>query len=87
LKYIQTYIMLGQLWIWNQLLDITHFFGNLMTWKKKKTKCGQNMMARSSAETEFQAMTQGICEFLWLKIISGYINLLICYWVDTDIRI
>jgi len=26
-------------------------------------------MARSSAESEFRAMAQGICELLWLKII------------------
>ena len=27
------------------------------------------MIARSSIETEFRAMAQGICELLWLKII------------------
>ena len=26
-------------------------------------------MARSSIESEFRAMTQGVCELLWLKII------------------
>jgi len=31
--------------------------GNLVTWKSKK----KNMVARSSAEAEFRAMTQGIC--------------------------
>ena len=36
-----------------------------MTWKSKK----QNVVARSSAEVEFQAMAQGICELLWKKII------------------
>lgn len=36
-----------------------------MTWKSKK----QSVVARSSAETEFRAMAQGICELLWLKII------------------
>lgn len=36
-----------------------------MTWKSKK----QSVVARSSAEAEFRAMAQGICELLWLKII------------------
>ena len=36
-----------------------------MTWRSKK----QNVVARSSAEAEFRAMAQGICELLWLKII------------------
>ena len=29
----------------------------------------QNVVARSSAETEFRYMALGICELLWLKII------------------
>jgi len=36
-----------------------------VTWKSKK----QNVVVRSSAEAEFRAMAQGICELLWLKII------------------
>ena len=36
-----------------------------MTWKSKK----QSVVARSSAEAEFRAMAQEICELLWLKII------------------
>jgi len=43
----------------------TFLGGNLVTWWSKK----QNVVARSSAEVEFRAMTQGICELLWLKII------------------
>nr|KYP52007.1 Copia protein [Cajanus cajan] len=42
----------------------TFLGGNLVTWRSKK----QNV-ARSSAESEFRGMTQGICELLWLKII------------------
>ena len=38
---------------------------NLVTWKSQK----QSVVARSSAEAEFRAMVQGICELLWLKII------------------
>lgn len=43
----------------------TFLGGNLVTWRSKK----QNVVARSSAEAEFRAMAQGICELLWLKII------------------
>ncbi|XP_061371297.1 uncharacterized protein LOC133313900 [Gastrolobium bilobum] len=39
--------------------------GNLVTWRSKK----QDVVARSSAEAEFRAMAQGICELLWLKIV------------------
>ena len=39
--------------------------GNLVTWRSKK----QNVVARSSAEVEFRAMAQDVCELLWMKII------------------
>ena len=39
--------------------------GNLVSWRSKK----QNVVARSSAEAEFRAMGQGVCELLWMKII------------------
>ena len=39
--------------------------GNLVTWKSKK----QNVVARSSAETEFRGMTLGLCEALWLRLL------------------
>ena len=39
--------------------------GNLVTWRSKK----QNVVTRSSAEAEFRAMAQGVCELLWMKII------------------
>jgi hypothetical protein len=29
----------------------------------------QNVVARSTAEAEFRAMAQGVCEVLWLKIL------------------
>lgn len=45
----------------------TFIGGNLVTWRSKK----QNVVARSSAEAEFRAMAQGVCELLWLKIILG----------------
>ncbi|KAL8142992.1 LOW QUALITY PROTEIN: hypothetical protein V2J09_016024 [Rumex salicifolius] len=36
--------------------------GNLVSWRSKK----QNVVARSSAESELRALTQGICELLWI---------------------
>ena len=43
----------------------TFLGGILVTWRSKK----QNVVVRSSAEAKFQAMAQGVCELLWLKII------------------
>ncbi|CAJ2653166.1 unnamed protein product [Trifolium pratense] len=40
----------------------TCVWGNLVTWRSKK----QGVVARSSAEAEFRAMAQGICEGLWI---------------------
>lgn len=37
--------------------------GNLVTWRSKK----QNVVALSSAESEFQGMSKGLCELLWLR--------------------
>ncbi|KAK8938673.1 hypothetical protein KSP39_PZI011285 [Platanthera zijinensis] len=53
--------------------------GNLVSWKSKK----QNVVARSSAEAEYRAMAQGVCEGLWLKAILRDIGL----QVDNPITI
>ena len=37
--------------------------GNLILWKSKK----QDVVARSSAEAEYQAMALVTCELIWLK--------------------
>ena len=37
--------------------------GNLMFWKRKK----QDVVARSSAETEYRVMTLATCELIWLR--------------------
>lgn len=41
----------------------TYVWGNLVTWRSKK----QSVVSRSSAEAEFRALSQGICEGIWLK--------------------
>ncbi|XP_020580984.1 uncharacterized protein LOC110025061 [Phalaenopsis equestris] len=43
----------------------TFLGGNLVTWRSKK----QNVVTWSSAESEFRAIAQGLCELLWLRII------------------
>jgi len=37
--------------------------GNIVSWKSKK----QNVVARSSAEAEYRAMTSLTCELIWVK--------------------
>ncbi|XP_038900901.1 uncharacterized mitochondrial protein AtMg00810-like [Benincasa hispida] len=41
----------------------TFVWGNLVTWRSKK----QEVVARSSAEAEYRAMSLEICEEIWLK--------------------
>ena len=38
------------------------FGGNLVSWKNKK----QNVVSRSSAESEYRAMAQSTCEVMWI---------------------
>ncbi|PON51748.1 hypothetical protein PanWU01x14_214480, partial [Parasponia andersonii] len=45
--------------------------GNLFTWRSKK----QNVVARFSAEAEYRAMAQGICEVLWIKMMLKELKL------------
>ena len=40
--------------------------GNLVTWRSKK-----QIVARSSVEAEYRAMSHGVCELLWLRILMG----------------
>lgn len=46
---------------------ILYFYGwkYLVTWRSRK----QSVVSRSNAEAKFRAMTEEICELLWLKMI------------------
>lgn len=54
------------LMIENSTMGYCTFLGEkLVTWRSKK----QNVVASLSAVAEFRAMTLGVCELLWPKII------------------
>ncbi|KAJ9539489.1 LOW QUALITY PROTEIN: hypothetical protein OSB04_032222 [Centaurea solstitialis] len=44
--------------------------GNLVSWRSKK----QNVVSRSSAESEYRAMAQTTCELIWLRNVLGEIG-------------
>ncbi|KAK2452382.1 putative mitochondrial protein [Trifolium repens] len=50
----------------------TFVWGNLVTWRSKK----QPVVSRSSAEAEFRALSQGICEGIWIKRVLHEIGIL-----------
>ena len=43
--------------------DYVFIRGNLLSWRSKK----QDVVARSSVEAEYRAMTLTTCELIWLK--------------------
>jgi hypothetical protein len=51
--------------------------GNLVSWRSKK----QAFVARSTAEAEYRAMTLGLCEMLWLRLVEGVAT--VCFIVIT----
>ncbi|KAG8473962.1 hypothetical protein CXB51_033910 [Gossypium anomalum] len=48
-----------------------YVWGNLVTWRSKK----QSVVARSSAESEYRALSHGICEGMWLQRLMGELKL------------
>ena len=48
-------------------------WGNLVTWRSKK----QIVVARSSVEVELRAVTHGMCEILWLKMILEELKVMV----------
>jgi hypothetical protein len=51
--------------------------GNLVSWRSKK----QAFVACSTAEAEYRAMTLGLCEMLWLRLVEGVAT--VCFIVIT----
>ena len=49
----------------------TFLGGDLITWRSKR----RSIAAHSSAEAEFRATAQGICEPLWIKIIFRHLKI------------
>ncbi|XP_049349699.1 secreted RxLR effector protein 161-like [Solanum verrucosum] len=45
--------------------------GNLVSWRSKK----QNVVSRSSAESEYSAMAQSTCEILWIQHLLAEVGL------------
>ena len=59
--------------------------GNLVSWKSKK----QSVISRSSAEYEYRAMTQFVCEVMWLHQILKEVGIetpvLAKLWCDDQV--
>ncbi|KAG8481275.1 hypothetical protein CXB51_026107 [Gossypium anomalum] len=49
----------------------SYVWGNLVTWRSKK----QSVVACSSAESEYRALSHGICEGMWLQRLMGELKL------------
>ena len=60
-----TLILIGQV-AWLRSGYCPFLGGNLATWQSKK----QSDVARSSAEAEFRALTQRICECKWIRLLE-----------------
>ncbi|CAH9083346.1 unnamed protein product [Cuscuta epithymum] len=61
--------------------------GNLVSWKSKK----QNVVSRSSAESEYRAMAQSACEIIWISHLLTELGLKISVpaklWCDNQAAI
>lgn len=50
----------------NQHLVIVLYMGNMVIWRSKK----QYVIASSSAKAEYRAMTHGVCEVIWIRLME-----------------
>ncbi|KAL3507064.1 hypothetical protein ACH5RR_032446 [Cinchona calisaya] len=61
--------------------------GNLVSWKSKK----QNVVSRSSAESEYRAMAQSTCELIWIHQLLSEIgldtSLPMKLWCDNQVAV
>ena len=61
--------------------------GNLVSWKSKK----QNVVSRSSAESEYRAMAQSVCEVMWIHQLLSELGLEVSMpaklWCDNQAAI
>jgi hypothetical protein len=46
--------------------------GNLVSWRSKK----QSVVSRSTAEAEYRAMAQGLCEIIWVRNLLSELKLM-----------
>ena len=58
--------------------------GNLISWKSKK----RNVVSRSSAELEYRAMTQFVCDIMWIRQLLMKVGIgtlvLVRLWCDNQ---
>ena len=61
--------------------------GNLVSWESKK----QEVISRSSAESEYRAMTQSMCEIMWLPQLLMEIGIMTVVttklWCDNQVSL
>ncbi|KAA0065705.1 putative mitochondrial protein [Cucumis melo var. makuwa] len=60
--------------------------GNLVSWKSKK----QNVVSRSSVESEYRAMAQSVCTIVWVQLLSeiGFsITMPAKLWCDNQVAL
>ena len=61
--------------------------GNLVSWKSKK----QGVVSRSSAKSEYRAMTQSVCEIMWLHQLLMEVGIetlvLAKLWCDNQVAL
>src|SRR5262249_40378210 len=61
--------------------------GNLVSWKSKK----QNVVSWSSAESEYRAMAQSVCELMWIHQLLSEVGLKVSIptklWCDNQVAI